>query len=134
MLKGLFLFYFCRNCRFPHYIRFFEEIFSVALVLSLPIVLFQNWIFFCTASIGAGIAYDITQLIRFIKCVHQIFHCHTALPQMGLFLVTDLSQNFPITIGDTWTCLTCEAQKSPKISKDLSLILSLEKKLNMEKS
>ena len=38
-----------------------------------------------------------------------------------------LAQNVSITIGDTWTCLTCEAQKSPKISKDLSLILLLEK-------
>ena len=36
-------------------------------------------------------------------------------------------QNFAITIGDIWTCLTCETQRSPKISKDLSLILSLEK-------
>ena len=50
----------------------------------------------CTANIGAGIAYYITQLICFIKFVHQIFHCHTALPQMGLFLVTDLSQIFSI--------------------------------------
>ena len=39
-----------------------------------------------------------------------------------------VSQNFPITIGDTWKCLTCETQRSPKISKNLSLILSLEKK------
>ena len=38
-----------------------------------------------------------------------------------------VSQNFSITIGYTWTCLTCETQRSPKISKDLSLILSLEK-------
>ena len=37
-----------------------------------------------------------------------------------------LSQNFSITIGDTWTCLSCEIKKSPKISKDFSLILSLE--------
>ena len=28
-----------------------------------------------------------------------------------------LSQNFSITIGDTWTCLTCETQRYPKISK-----------------
>ena len=34
-----------------------------------------------------------------------------------------MSQKFSITIGDTWTCLTCKAQKSPKTSKDLSLIL-----------
>ena len=39
-----------------------------------------------------------------------------------------VSQNFPITIGDTWTCLTCETKRSPRISKDLSLILSLEQK------
>ena len=37
-----------------------------------------------------------------------------------------VSQNFAITIGDTRTCLTCETQRSPKISKDLSLILPLE--------
>ena len=37
-----------------------------------------------------------------------------------------MSQNFAITIGDTWTCLTCETQRCPKISKDLSFILSLE--------
>ena len=37
-----------------------------------------------------------------------------------------VSHNFAITIGDTWTCLTRETQRSPKISKDLSLILSLE--------
>ena len=37
-----------------------------------------------------------------------------------------VSQNFPITIGDTWKGHTCETQRSPKISKDLSLILSLE--------
>ena len=29
-----------------------------------------------------------------------------------------LSQNFSITIGDTWTFMTCETQRSPKISKD----------------
>ena len=37
-----------------------------------------------------------------------------------------LYQNFPITIGETWTCLTCETKWFPKISKDFSLILSLE--------
>ena len=41
--------------------------------------------------------------------------------------------NFTITIGDTWICLTCETQGSPKISKDLSLILSLEKCQKKEK-
>ena len=39
-----------------------------------------------------------------------------------------VSQNFAIIIGDTWTCLTCETQRSPKISKDLSLIIYLEQK------
>ena len=39
-----------------------------------------------------------------------------------------VSNNFAITIGDTWTCLTCETQRSPKIYKDLSLILYLEQK------
>ena len=37
-----------------------------------------------------------------------------------------VSHNFAITIGDTWTCITCETQRYPKISKDLSLILPLE--------
>ena len=38
-----------------------------------------------------------------------------------------LSQNFSITIGETCTCLTCESNGIPKITKDFSLILSLEK-------
>ena len=38
-----------------------------------------------------------------------------------------VSQNFAIAIGDTCTCPTFETQRSPKISKDLSLILSLKK-------
>ena len=37
-----------------------------------------------------------------------------------------LSQNFPITIGETWKFLTCETKRIPKISKDISLILSFE--------
>ena len=37
-----------------------------------------------------------------------------------------LSQKIPITIGETWTCLTCEKNRIPKITKDFSLILSLE--------
>ena len=44
-----------------------------------------------------------------------------------------LSQNFSITIRETWTCLTCESNRNPKITKDFSLILSLEKKLNIQK-
>ena len=39
-----------------------------------------------------------------------------------------VSQNFSITIGETWTCLTCETQRYAKISKELSLILYLEQK------
>ena len=38
-----------------------------------------------------------------------------------------VSHNFAITIGETWTCLTCITSKSPKIFKDLSFILPLEK-------
>ena len=30
-----------------------------------------------------------------------------------------VSQNFAITIGETWTCLTCKTLESPKIFKDL---------------
>ena len=37
-----------------------------------------------------------------------------------------VSQNFSITIVDTWTCLTCKTLKSTKIFKDLSFILPLE--------
>ena len=37
-----------------------------------------------------------------------------------------LSHNFPIKIGETWTCLTCETNRITKITKDFSLILSLE--------
>ena len=37
-----------------------------------------------------------------------------------------LSLNFSITIGETWTCLTCETKRIPKISKEFSLILSFE--------
>ena len=35
-------------------------------------------------------------------------------------------QNFAITIGETWTCLTCRTQESPKIFKDFAFILPLE--------
>ena len=37
-----------------------------------------------------------------------------------------VSQNFAITIGETWTCLTCNATKSPKLFKDFAFILPLE--------
>ena len=56
---------------------------------------FKIGFFDCNARLGAVIAYDITQLIRFIKCFHQIYQCHTALPQMSLFLVTDFFVFFP---------------------------------------
>ena len=38
-----------------------------------------------------------------------------------------VSQNFSITIVETWTCLTCKTPKSPKIFKDFAFILPLEK-------
>ena len=44
-----------------------------------------------------------------------------------------LSQNFSIKIGETLTCLTCETKIFPKLSKDFSLILSLEKKFEYGK-
>ena len=44
-----------------------------------------------------------------------------------------LSQNFSITIGETWTCLTCETKKIPKISKNFSLILSFEQNFEYAK-
>ena len=37
-----------------------------------------------------------------------------------------MSQNFPITIGETRKCITCHATKSPKIFKDFAFILPLE--------
>ena len=37
-----------------------------------------------------------------------------------------VSQNFAITIGETWTWLTCKPPKSPKIFKDFAFILTLE--------
>ena len=36
------------------------------------------------------------------------------------------SHNFSITIGETWTCLICETNRIPKITKEFSLILSFE--------
>ena len=38
-----------------------------------------------------------------------------------------VSQNFGITIGETWTCLTFHATKKPKIFNNLSFIFPLEK-------
>ena len=35
-------------------------------------------------------------------------------------------QNFSITIGETWTCITCKTPKYPKIFKDFAFILPLE--------
>ena len=37
-----------------------------------------------------------------------------------------VSQNFAITIGERWTCLTCNTTKSPKIFKDFEIISPLE--------
>ena len=37
-----------------------------------------------------------------------------------------VSHNFAITIGETWTRLTCKTPKSPKIFKDFAFILTLE--------
>ena len=37
-----------------------------------------------------------------------------------------VSQNFSITTGETWTCLTCHATESLKIFKDFEFILPLE--------
>ena len=38
-----------------------------------------------------------------------------------------MSQNFSITVGETWKCLTCKTPKHPKIFKDFAFILPLEK-------
>ena len=45
-----------------------------------------------------------------------------------------LSQNFFITIWETWTCLTCETKRSTKISKELSFILSLDQNFEYGKN
>ena len=37
-----------------------------------------------------------------------------------------MSHHFSITIGETWTCLTFHATKSPKLFKDFAFILPLE--------
>ena len=37
-----------------------------------------------------------------------------------------VSQHFATTIGETWTCITCHATKSPKLFKDFVFILPLE--------
>ena len=44
-----------------------------------------------------------------------------------------LSQNFSITIGETWTCFTYESNRIPKITKNISLILSLEQNFEYTK-
>ena len=44
-----------------------------------------------------------------------------------------LSQDFSITIGETWTCLTCESNRISKITKEFSLILSLEQNFEYTK-
>ena len=44
-----------------------------------------------------------------------------------------LYQNFSITIGETWTCLTCATKRIPKISKNASLTLSFEHKFEYAK-
>ena len=45
-----------------------------------------------------------------------------------------LSLNFSVTIGETWTCSTCESSRSPKITKNISLILSLEQSFEYTKT
>ena len=43
------------------------------------------------------------------------------------YTITDyVSQHFAIKIGETLTCITCHAIKSPKIFKDFTFILPLE--------
>ena len=43
------------------------------------------------------------------------------------------SQNFSVTIGETWTCLNCQSSRSPKITKNISSILSLEQSFEYTK-
>ena len=45
----------------------------------------------------------------------------------GDCIISDyVSQHFGITIGKTWTCLTCHSTKPHKIFNDFSFILPLE--------
>ena len=83
-------FYFCRIYCFSHYNEIFEEIFSVALVISI-LFFFKIGFPGCKAWLGTIITYYITQLSCFIKMFHQICHCQTTLAQMSLFLMTDFS-------------------------------------------
>ena len=44
-----------------------------------------------------------------------------------------MSQNVSVTIGETWTCLTCQSSRSPKITKNISFIISLEQSFEYPK-
>ena len=94
MLKGLFCFIFAETVGFHIIFGSLKRYYQLNWCFHYRLFCFRIGFLFCTASIGVFITYDITELIGFIKSVHQIFHCHTALPQMGPFLVTDLSQIF----------------------------------------
>ena len=43
------------------------------------------------------------------------------------YIISDyVPQNFGITIGETWTCLTCHAKTKSKVLNDDSFIFLLE--------
>ena len=44
-----------------------------------------------------------------------------------------LSQNSFVTIGKTWTCLTCQSSRSPKITKNISFIIPLDQSFECPK-
>ena len=88
--------YFCRICFFQYYKEIFEEIYLVAMVFYFYFLIEFSG---CTAWLRTFIIYNITQLSCFIKFVHQICHCNTALSQMIHFLMTDWSHLFPCKIN-----------------------------------
>ena len=44
-----------------------------------------------------------------------------------------LSQKFSVTIGETWTCLTCRSSRSPKITKNISFSIPLDQSFECPK-
>ena len=87
--------------------------------------------FFVLANITTNFQMDASELegMLFTMLSEEPFANH----RLGMtdgneeFTVSDyVSQNFAITIGETWTCLTCNVTKYPKILKNLAFILPLE--------
>ena len=73
------------------------------------------------ASEFEGLLYNMLSEKPFVN------HIFDMTEENNYYTISDyVSQYLGITIGETWTCLTCHATKSPKIFKDFAFILSLE--------